>query len=132
MDHDLPLTLALIATGFRISHEGQAPLLKLVDGRVNVPCHVVRKVFANHSHEVITGVAHMILRLVLIPLHAHVAVDRVKPLRDSTASINVCLLSNHDPHIATPMARFIGGACAAHAAADNKNVAIFKNSLETH
>ena len=94
--------------------------------------HVVSQIFANHAHQVVTGITHVILRLVLIPLHAHVAVDGIKALRDGATAIDVGFFGDHDFHIAAPVAGFIGGTGAAHTAADDQNVAVFKNCFETH
>ena len=47
VDHDLPLALALVAPGFRVPHDGQAPLLELVHRGVHVPRDIVAQVFAH-------------------------------------------------------------------------------------
>ena len=84
MDHDLPAAFTKIMTSVRVFHDWQAPVLKLVNCRVNMAGHIEQKVFANHSHQVDTGIAHVIFRIVLTPAGAHVAVNSVEALRYRT------------------------------------------------
>ena len=74
----------------------------------------------------------MILGLVFIPLHAHVAVDRVKTLRHCTTAVDVGFFRDDDPHVAAPVPSLVGGTRAAHTAAHDQNVAFVKNGLEAH
>src|SRR5262249_48004694 len=62
-------------------------------------------------------------------MHAHVAVDRIESLGDCAAALDICLLNAHNFQIAAPVPGLIGGAAAAHAAADDENVGIAKNGL---
>ena len=55
---------------------------------------VVAQIFAHETHEVVARVAHMVLGLVLVPLHAHVAVDRVQALSHRAAALDVRLLDD--------------------------------------
>ena len=132
VDHDLPAALALIAAGLRIAHDRQAPLLELMDGGVDMPRHVEGEVLAHHAHQVIAGVTHVVLGLVFVPAHAQVTVDRVKPLGHRATAIDVGLLGHYNLEVAPPVAGFVGGAGAAHAAADNQDVAVFVNGFEAH
>ncbi len=90
---------------------------------------VVAEVLAHQTHEVVAGIADVVLGLVLVPLHAHVAVDGVEPLRDGAAALDVGLLDADDLEIATPVAGFVRGAAPGHAAADDENVGIDEDGL---
>ncbi len=91
VNHDLPLAFAQIPPGFRVFHDGQAPLLELVHRRVDVAGNVVPQILPHQPHEIVPGVADMVLGLILVPLHAHVAIDCIQALSDSAASLNICL-----------------------------------------
>src|SRR6185503_4381318 len=52
VDHDLPAAFTKVVPGFRVLHDGQAPLLELVHGRVDVTRHVEQQVFAHQTHQV--------------------------------------------------------------------------------
>src|SRR5262249_38678776 len=70
---------------------------------------------------------------VLVPLHAHVAVDGIQALGDRAAALDVRFLGADDLQIAAPIAGFIRGPAAAHPAADDENVRIDMNGLSaTH
>src|SRR5690242_12137825 len=73
----------------------------------------------------------MILRLIFVPVHAHVAVDRIQSLGDGAAALDIGLLDADDSQVAAPVSGFIGGAAAAHAAADDENVGIHEYGLAT-
>ena len=132
VDHDLPFAFPLVSPVLRVTHQRKTPFLKLVNGRVNVARHVISEIFAHHPHQIVACVADVILRLVFIPLHAHVAVDRVETLCNRTTAVDVGLFRHHDLHIATPVSGFIGCARAAHTATHDQNVAFVKNGLEAH
>ncbi len=132
VDHDLPFAFALVTPVLRVTHQRKTPFLKLVNGRVNVARHVIGKVFTHHPHQIVTRIAYVIFGLVFVPLHAHVAVDRVKTLRNGTTAVDVGFFRHHDLHVATPVSGFVGSTCAAHASPDDENVAIFKNGFKAH
>jgi hypothetical protein len=127
VNHDLPLAFALIPPGLRVSHDRKAPLLEFVHGGVDVAGDVVAQIFPHQPHEIVARVADMVLGLVLAPLHAHVAIDRVKPLSDGAAALDIRLFDADDLEIAAPVAGFVCGAAAGHAAADDKDVGIHEN-----
>ena len=129
VDHDLPLAFALVAAGLRVAHDRQAPFLELVHRGVDVAGDVVAQVLPHQSHEVVARVADVVLGLVLVPLHAHVAVDRVEALRDRAAALDVRLLDAHDLQVAPPIAAFVGRAATRHAAADDEDVGVDENGL---
>ena len=76
---------------------------------------------------VVARVADVVLRLVLVPLHAHVAVDRVQALRNRAAALDVRLLDADDLEIASPVPGFVRGAAAGHAAADDEDIGIHED-----
>ena len=129
VDHDLPLALTLITSGLGVLHDRQTPFLELVDGRVDMPGDVVAQVLAHEPHEVVAGVADMVLGLVLVPLHAHVAVDRVEALGDRAGALDVRLLDTDDLEVASPVAGLVGGAAAGHAATDDQDVGIHQDGF---
>ena len=94
-----------------------------------MPGDVVAEILAHQTHEVIAGVADMVFGLVLVPLHAHVAVDGVQALRDGAAALDVRLLDADDFQVAAPIAGFVGGSAPAHAATDDKDVGIHVNGF---
>jgi hypothetical protein len=129
MNHDLPFAFALILPGFRVSHHRQAPLLEFVHRGVDMPRDIVAQVFAHQTHEVVPRVANMILRLVLVPLHAHVGIDRIQTLGDGAAAIDICLLDADNLEVAPPIPGFVGGSAASHAAADDEDIGIYEYRL---
>ena len=129
VDHDLPLAFALIASGLGVAHHRQAPFLELVHGAVHVPGDVVAQVLAHQAHEVVAGVADVVLGLVLAPLHAHVAVDRVETLGDGAAALDVRFLDADDLQVAPPVPRLVRRAAAGHAAADDEDVRVDEHRL---
>ena len=94
-----------------------------------MPGDVVAQVLAHQPHEVVAGVADMVLGLVLVPLHAHVAVDRVEALGDGAGALDVRLLDADDLEVASPVAGLVGGAAAGHAAADDQDVGIHQDGF---
>src|SRR6185312_13979757 len=89
-------------------------------------------VLPHQPHEVIARVAHVVLGLVLVPVHAHVAVDGIKPLRHGAAALDVGLLDADDLQVASPVPGFVSGAAPAHSAAHDVNVRIDENGFATH
>ena len=132
MDHDLPLAFTLVAAGFRIPHQRQAPFLELVHGGVHMPRHVVGEVLAHHAHEVVARVPDMVLGLVFVPLHAHVAVDGVESLRHRAGSVYVRLFGHDNLEVASPVARLVGRTGAAHSAANDQDIAILEYGFVCH
>jgi hypothetical protein len=61
-----------------------------------MPGDVVAQVLPHEPHKVVSGVADMVLGLVLVPLHAHVAVDRIQALRDGAAALDIRLFNTDD------------------------------------
>ena len=59
-----------------------------------MPSDIVAQILSHQSHEVVPRVADMVLGLVLVPLHAHVAIDRIQALRDGAAALDVRLLDD--------------------------------------
>ena len=110
VNHDLPSPFTQIAPGFRVLHDGQAPLFELVHRGVDVTGHVEQQVFAHQPHQVDTSVADMVLRLILAPPGAHVAVDGVQALGDRAGAIDIGLLGNDDLLVLPPEPRLPGGA----------------------
>ncbi len=94
-----------------------------------MPSDVVGEILAHQPHQVVAGVADVVLGLILVPLHAHVAVDRVEALRDRAAALDVRLLDADDLEVAPPIPRFVGRAAAGHAATDDEHVGIHKFRL---
>jgi hypothetical protein len=129
LDHDLPLAFALVASGLGVAHHRQAPFLELVHRAVDVARDVVAEILAHQAHQVVARVADMVLGHVLLPLHAHVAVDRVQPLRDRAAPLDVRLLDAHDLEVAPPVAGLVGRPAARHPAADDENVRVDDDRL---
>ena len=129
VDHDLPFAFALVPPGLRVPHDRETPLLELVHRGVDVPGDVVAQILPHQTHEVVARVADMVFGLVLVPLHAHVAVDRVQALRDRAAALDVRFLDADDLQVAPPVAGFVGGPAAAHAAADDEDVRIHEHGL---
>ena len=103
---------------------GQSPLLELVHRGVDMARDVVPEVLAHQSHEVVPRVPDVVFGLVLVPLHAHVAVDRVQALRDGAAAFDVRLLDADDLEVASPVPGFVCGAAAGHPPADHQDVRI--------
>ncbi len=132
VDHDLPLAFAEVAAGLRILEDRQTPFLELVHGRIDVTSDVVNEILPDKTHEVTARIADEILGLVLAPLHAHVAIDGGQPLRDGTASLDVRLLDEDDLQVAAPIARFVGGAASAKAAAHDEDVRIDEAGSSRH
>src|SRR5262249_54195664 len=85
----------------------------------------------NQAHQVIACIADMVFRLIFVPVHPHVAVDRIKPLCDRATAFDIGFLDADDFQIATPVLGFIGGAAAAHAATDDEDVGIHEHGLVT-
>ena len=126
VNHDLPLAFALILPGFGVAHHRQAPLLELVHAGIDMPGDVVAQILANQAHEVVAGVADMILGLVLVPPHAHVRVDRIQTLSDGAAALDIGLFGAHDLQIAPPIPGFVRRPAAGHAAADDQDIGLHK------
>jgi hypothetical protein len=122
-----------VAPGFRVLHDGQAPLLELMHRGVDVTRHVEQKVLAHHTHQVDARVADMVLGLVLAPAGAHVAVDCVQTLGDRTRTIDVGLLGDDDLLVLAPEPRLPGGTGASQACTDDQNVdAVFDDRFVGH
>jgi hypothetical protein len=68
----------------------------------------------------------VILGLILVPLHAHVAVDCVQALRNSAAALDVRFLNDDNFLVTSPVSGFVGGTTACHASADDENIRIDK------
>ena len=132
VDHDLPFALALVSAGLGVPHDRQTPLLEFVHRGIDVPGDVVAEILPHQAHEVVARVAHVILGLVLVPLHAHVAVDRVEPLRHRAAALDVRLFDADDLEVASPVAGFVSGAASAHPATDDENVGIDEYGFAAH
>ena len=90
---------------------------------------IVAQILPHQTHEVIACVADMVFGLVLVPLHAHVAVDRIQALRDRAAALDVRFLDANNLQVATPVAGFVRGSAAAHAATDDEDIRIHEHSL---
>ena len=129
MNHDLPFAFAQIPPGFRVLHDRQTPLLELVHRGIDVAGDIVTQVFAHETHEVVAGITDMILGLVLVPLHAHIAVDCIQTLRDRAAALDVRLFDADNLQVPPPVPGFVSSATAGHAAADNENIRIDENRL---
>src|SRR5262249_32632937 len=129
VDHDLPFAFALIPPGFGVAHDRQTPFLEFVHRGIDVASDVVAQIFAHHAHQIVARVADMVLGLIFIPMHAHVAVDRIESLGDRAAALDVGFFDAHDFQIAAPVSGLVGGAAAAHAAADDENVGIDEHRL---
>jgi len=129
VDHDLPAAFPQVMAGLRILHDRQSPLLELVHRGIDMAGDVVDQVFAHQPHQVAARVAHVVLRLVLAPLHAHVAVDRRQAVGDGAAALDVRLLDHDDLQVAAPEPRFVGRPAAAEAAADDQHVAVHDDRL---
>jgi UDP-glucose 4-epimerase len=54
-----------------------------------MPGDVVDQILSHETHQVAACVAHEVFGLVLAPLHAHVAVDRIEALCDGAAALEV-------------------------------------------
>ena len=129
VDHDLPLALTLITPGFRVPHDGKAPLLELVHRGIDVARDVVAQVLPHQAHEIVPGIADVVLGLVLVPLHAHVAVDRIEALGHGAAALDVRLLDADHLQVAPPVAGLVGRPAAGHAAADDEDVRVDEDRL---
>ncbi len=132
VDHDLPLALALIPAGLGVFHDRQTPLLELVHRGIDVPRDVVAEILPHQPHQVIARVAHVVLGLVLVPVHAHVAVDRVQPLGHRAAALDVGFLDTDDLEVASPVPGLVSGAAAAHPATDDEDVGVDEYGFAAH
>ena len=92
VDHDLPFALTLIPPGFRVAYHGQAPLLEFMHRRIDMARDVVAQIFAHQTHEVIARITDMVFGLVLAPLHAHIAIDRIETLGNRATALDIRLL----------------------------------------
>jgi hypothetical protein len=63
---------------------------------VDVAGDVVTQVLAHEAHQVVARIANVVLGLVLVPLHAHVAVDGIKTLGNGAAALDVGFLDAYD------------------------------------
>ena len=54
-----------------------------------MPSDIVTQILAHQTHEIIACVADMVFGSVLVPLHAHVAVDRIQALCDGAAALDI-------------------------------------------
>jgi hypothetical protein len=124
VDHDLPATFSQVPAGHLVPHDRQAPLLELVHRGVDVPGDVEAQVLAHQTHQVISRIAHMVLRPVLVPLHAHIAVDRRQAVRHRAAALDVRLFDEDDLQVPPPVPGFVRGPAAAKATADDEDVRI--------
>ena len=95
-----------------------------MDRAVDMAGDVVDQVLAHQPHQVAARVADEVLRLIFVPAHAHVAVDRRQAVGDGAAALDVGLFDQGDLQIAAPVSRFVGGAAAAEAAADDEDVGV--------
>src|SRR5262245_30849011 len=129
VDHDLPLAFTLITAGHWVAHDRQTPLLELMHRRINMAGNVVTQVLAHETHQVSARITNMVFRLVLVPLHAHVAVDGIQTLCDRAATLDVRLLDANDFQVTPPIAGFVCGPTATHAPTDDEDVAIHINRL---
>src|SRR3546814_10163630 len=71
----------------------------------------------------------MVFGLVLVPLHAHVAVDRIQALCDRAAALDVRFFDADDLQVTPPVAGFVRGPTPAHAAADDEDVRIHEHGF---
>ena len=126
VNHDLPLAFPQVAASLLVSHDRQTPLLELVNRGVDMPRDIVDEILPHQAHEITAGVAHVIFRLVLAPLHAHVAIDGRKTVCNGAASFDVRLFDQDDLEVASPISGFVSGPAAAKATADDENVRIDK------
>ncbi len=61
-----------------------------------MPSDIVTQILPHQTHEIIACVADMVFGSVLVPLHAHVAVDRIQALCDGAAALDVRFLDADD------------------------------------
>ena len=94
-----------------------------------MPGDVEAEVLPHQAHKVVPGVADMVLGLVLVPLHAHVAVDCIQALGDGAAALDVRLLDADHLEVASPIAGFVRSPAAGHATADDQDVRVHENRL---
>ena len=87
-----------------------------------MPGDVVTEILAHQPHEIVARVADVILRLVLIPLHAHVAVNGVEALGHGAGAFDVRLLDADDLQITPPVAGLVGRATTRHAATNDQDI----------
>ena len=133
VNHDLPSPFTQIAPGFRVLHDGQAPLFELVHRGVDVTGHVEQQVFPHQPHQVDASVADMVLRIIFAPAGAHVAVDGVQALGDRTGAIDIGLLGNDDLLVLAPEPGLPCGTGAAKARTDDQNIdAVFDDRFVSH
>ena len=101
-----------------------------------MPSDVVAQILPHETHEVVPCVADMVLGLVLVPLHAHVAVDRIQALSDGAAALDVRLLDDDNLSVAPPVPGFVRSPAPAKAAADDEDIRIhehrFSGCEQTH
>ncbi len=126
VNHDLPFAFSLITTRLRIFHDWQAPLFEQVNRGIDMPGYVVAQILTHQTHEVVARVADMVLGLVLIPLHAHVAVNRIQALRNGATALDVRFFDNDDLFVASPIPGFVSGATTGHTAADDEDIRIYE------
>ena len=133
MNHDLPSPLTQIAPGFRVLHDGQAPLFELVHRGVDVTGHIEQQVFAHQSHQIDTSVADMVLRFIFAPPGPHVAVDGIQTLRDRAGAIDIRFLGYNDLLVLAPKPGLPGGTAAAEACADDQDIdVVFDDRFVSH
>src|SRR5229473_1250852 len=125
LDHYLPAPFTFVAA-VGLLEERQPPVLEHVHGRIDVARDVIDEIFATEPHQVLAHVADEVLRLILAPLHPHVAVDRRKPHRNGSAALDRRLLDQYDAQALGlgPIRGLVCGAASGHSAAANQNVAL--------
>ena len=126
VDHDLPFAFSQIAAGLRVLHDRQTPFLEHMDRGIDMAGDVEDQVLAHQAHQVASRVAHEVFRLVLAPLHAHIAVDCRQAVSDGAAPFDVRLFDNDNLQVASPVSGFVSGAAAAEAAAYDEDVRLHK------
>ena len=95
--------------------------------------HVEQEVLTDHTHEVDARVADVILRVVLAETGAHVAVDRVQALSNSTGAVDIRFLSDDDLLVLAPVAGLESGAGTAQACTADQDVdAVFNDCFVSH
>jgi len=101
----------------------------MVNRGIDVAGDIVAQILPHQTHEVVACVADMIFGLVLVPLHTHVAVDRVQALCHRAAALDVRFLDAHNLEVTAPVPGLVSGAAPTHAATDDEDIRIYKHGL---
>ncbi len=123
VDHELPPALVDVLA-VRVGPDGEAPLLKQVDGAVDVTGDGSHQVVTGDAHQVLLNVVDVILDGVLAAGDINVLVDRRQAHGDRTGAVHGSLVHEGDLDVILlgPIRGLDSGAAGGHAAAQDQQV----------